>query len=60
LGDGFALDANPGLVTNVATGIIRCLPVLVSGTMTLMFRHAHLTTPAAAGAFERAFDGLER
>ncbi|WP_433501297.1 hypothetical protein ACQP1K_13845 [Sphaerimonospora sp. CA-214678] len=29
-------------------------------TMTLMFRHALLTTPATAGAFERVLDGLER
>ena len=29
-------------------------------TMVLMFRHDHLATPANAGAFERACDGLER
>ncbi|GGO63978.1 hypothetical protein GCM10012289_12330 [Nonomuraea cavernae] len=28
--------------------------------MVIMFRHAQLSAPAPAGAFERAFDGLER
>jgi hypothetical protein len=35
-------------------------PVAQIVTMVFMIRHAQLTTPAIAGAFEHACDGLER